>query len=62
MGGVRKLRRISGDRHYGVKSLQPKRPPDARKMSEVLLEFAEPLLDHLEDDSLFESAIVRLLD
>jgi hypothetical protein len=57
MGGLRKLRRMSGDRHYAVEPLQPKRPPGARKMSEVLLEFAEPLLDHLEDDSLFESAI-----
>ncbi len=57
MGGLRKLRRTSGNRHYAVEPWQPKRPPAVRKMSEVLLDFARPLLDTVDDDG-FKNVII----
>ena len=57
MGALRKLRRISGNRQYAVEPLQPKHPPVARKMSEVLLDFARPLLDTVDDEG-FKKVII----
>ena len=56
MGGMRKLRRRSRDKQYEVEPLRPQQSFHARKMSEVILDFVEPLLDDI-DDELFENAI-----
>ena len=60
MGGIRKLRRRSRSTQYAVEPLRTKLPiPDPeRKMSEVILDFAEPLLNTIDDDELFEEVIV----
>jgi len=57
MGGMRKLRRRGRGKQYEVEPLRPQQSFPARKMSEVILDFAEPLLDALDDDELFEKAI-----
>jgi len=57
MGGLRKLRRRSRGKQYEVEPLRQKQPFPVRKMSEVILDFAEPLLDAIDDDELFENAI-----
>jgi len=57
MGGMRKLRRRGRGKQYEVEPLRPQQSFHARKMSEVILDFAEPLLDALDDDELFENAI-----
>jgi len=57
MGGMRKLRRRSRGKQYEVEPLRPQQSFHARKMSEVILDFAEPLLDAIDDDELFENAI-----
>ena len=56
MGTMRKLRRSRG-KQYEVEPLRPQQSFHAGKMSEVILDFAEPLLDALDDDELFENAI-----
>ena len=56
MGGMRKLRRSYGKR-YKVEPLRPQESYRARKMSEVLLDFAEPLLNTIDNDELFEDVI-----
>jgi len=57
MGGIRKLRRRGRGKQYEVEPLRPQQSFPARKMSEVILDFAEPLLDAIDDDELFENAI-----
>ena len=57
MGTMRKIRRRSRGKQYEVEPLRPQQSFHARKMSEVILDFAEPLLDALDDDELFENAI-----
>ena len=57
MDGMRKLRRRGRGKQYEVEPLRPQQSFHARKMSEVILDFAEPLLDALDDDELFEKAI-----
>ena len=57
MGTMRKLRRTSHTPKDRVEPLRHKQSPLARKMSEVLLDFAEPLLDTLDDDEQFEGVI-----
>lgn len=57
MGTMRKLRRRSRGKQYAVEPLRPQQSFHPRKMSEVILDFAEPLLDALDDDELFENAI-----
>lgn len=54
---LRKLQRCIG-RCYRTESIHPRAglPPE-RKMSEVLLEFAEPLLDGAVDDSDYRAGI-----
>jgi len=57
MGGMRKLRRRSRGKQYEVEPLRPQQSFHAGKMSQVILDFAEPLLDAIDDDELFENAI-----
>ena len=57
MGGMRKLRRRGHGTQYEVEPLRPQKSFHVRKMSEVILDFAEPLLDALDDDELFGNAI-----
>jgi hypothetical protein len=57
MDGMRKLRRRGRGKQYEVEPLRPQQFFHARKMSEVILDFAEPLLDAIDDDELFEKAI-----
>jgi len=59
MGGLRKLRRRSRSAHYKVEPLRPKGPFHLRKMSEVIIDFAEPLLNAIDDcdHELFEYVI-----
>ena len=58
MGGMRKLRRRSRGKQYEVEPLRPQQAFHAGKMSEVILDFAEPLLNAIDDDDeLFENAI-----
>ena len=58
MGGMRKLRRNSRSTQYEVEPLRPHKSFHAGKMSEVILDFAEPLLNTIDDDDeLFEEAI-----
>jgi len=56
MGGLRKLRRRSRSRQYEVEPLRPQQSFYAPKMSEVILDFAEPLLNTIDDET-FEYAI-----
>ena len=57
MGGMRKLRRKSRSTQYTVEPLRPKLPLPLRKMSEVIVDFAEPLLNTIDDDELFEEVL-----
>ena len=58
MGGLRKLRRKSHSARYKVHLLRPKGSFPLRKMSEVILDFAEPLLNTIDDDDeLFKDVI-----
>ena len=58
MGGIRKLRRRSRSTQYEVEPLRPQKSFHAGKMSEVILDFAEPLLNTIDDDDeLFEEVI-----
>jgi len=50
MGGLRKLRRRGLGSRYEVERLRNKDIFQGRKMSEVLLDFASPLLDAVDDD------------
>ena len=56
MGVMRKLRGKSRGAQYEVEPLRPQQSFHARKISQVILDFAEPLLDDV-DDELFENAI-----
>ncbi len=60
MGGIRKLRRRSRITQYAVEPLRTKLPVPLRKMSQVILDFAEPLLNKIDDndDELFEEVLV----
>jgi len=54
MGALRKIRREAGwkaSEKYAVEPLQPKHSSAGRKMSEVLLDFAQPLLDTVDDEA-----------
>ena len=55
MGGLRRLRRKSADR-YAVEPLHDTTKPRGGKLSAVILDFAQPLIDELGDDD-FEAAI-----
>ena len=58
MGGLRKLRRRSRSTQYEVEPLRPQQSFHSPKMSEVILDFAEPLLNAIDDDDeLFEEVI-----
>ena len=58
MGGMRKLRRRSRGKQYTVEPLRPQQSFHAGKMSEVILDFAEPLLNAIDyNDELFEEVI-----
>ena len=57
MSTMRKLRRTIQGSHYKVEPLPQEECLPGRKMSEVLLDFAEPLLDALADDDEFKGAI-----
>ncbi len=58
MNGMRKLRRRGRGKQYEVEPLRPQQSFHASKMSEVILDFAEPLLNTIDDDDeLFEDAI-----
>jgi len=58
MGGMRKLRRRSRSTQYKVEPLRQKQPFPLGKMSEVIIDFAEPLLNTIDDDDeLFEEAL-----
>ena len=57
MGTMRKLRRQCSRPKYEVEPLRKGATLPAQKMSEVLPEFAEPLLDTIDDDELFEEVI-----
>lgn len=50
MGVMRKLRRKSGGTQYKVEPLRRNKALPLRKMSEVLLDFAQPLLEDMEDN------------
>jgi len=56
MSTMRKLRRNIGRAQYEVEPLRRQEASFGRKMSEVILDFAEPLLESLDDEK-FESAI-----
>ena len=56
MGGLRKLRRKSRKGQYEVEPLRQDGAFPVRKMSEVLLDFAEPFLETLTDEQ-FEAGI-----
>jgi hypothetical protein len=56
MGGLRKLRRRGLGTQYKVEPLRRTEASGYRKMSEVLLDFARPLLDEYGDDD-FQSII-----
>lgn len=57
MGALRKLRRSSSTQ-YEVEPLRPQQSFHAPKMSEVILDFAEPLLNKIDDDDeIFERVI-----
>jgi len=57
MGVMRKLRRKNRDTHYEVEPLRPQQSFRPRKMSEVLMDFAQPLLD-IVDDAGFKNVII----
>ena len=57
MSVIRKLRRSGQSRSYRLEPLRPKELFLARKMSEVIMDFAQPLLDDLEDETAFESVL-----
>jgi len=57
MGVMRKLRRKNRDTHYEVEPLRPQQSFPGKKMSEALLDFAEPLLDTFDNDECFEGII-----
>jgi hypothetical protein len=57
MGGIRKLRRKNHRGQYTVEPLRQEAPFSFRKISEVILDFAGPLLDMVDDDELYESVI-----
>ena len=50
MGGLRKLRRRGLGSRYEVEPLRSRSVFAGRKLSEVLLDFADPLLDDADDD------------
>jgi len=56
MGGMRKLRRGRRGKQYEVEPLRPQQSFHSGKMSQVILDFAEPLLNTI-DDEVFEYAI-----
>jgi len=56
MGALRKLRRAGGS-HNELEPLRPSQPPPFRKMSEVLIEFAQPILDAVDDDRYFKMVV-----
>lgn len=55
MGGLRRLRR-KGANKYSVKPLRPAFGFEANKLSAVIMDFARPLTESVEDDQ-FETAI-----
>ncbi|MHC4678787.1 MAG: hypothetical protein ACYTEK_08820 [Planctomycetota bacterium] len=57
MSTLRKLRRTSGTSRNRFEPILLEPLPFIRKMSEVLLEFAEPLLEAFDDDSHFRDVI-----
>jgi hypothetical protein len=57
MGAIRKLRRQRSRPKYEVEPLRRGRTYPVKKMSEVLLEFARPMLDFVDDDELYEEVI-----
>lgn len=57
MSTLRKLRRKGSTRRHRVEPLVREQFPFVGKMSEVLLDFAEPLLDTIDDDDDFKAAI-----
>ena len=57
MSTMRKLRRTIQGPQYKVEPFRQEERLPGRKMSEVLLDFAEPLLDALDDDDEFKGAI-----
>jgi len=57
MGALRKLRRTSHTSKDRFESIPWMPLPYARKMSEVLFEFAEPLLEDSDDDKSFRAKI-----
>jgi len=57
MSVMRKLRRKSHDAKYRVEPLRQNQSFLMRKMSEVILDFAEPLLDAVNDDEHFKNVI-----
>jgi hypothetical protein len=60
MGALRKLRREAGWKAGGEYAVEPLRAtefPPMRKMSEVLLDFARPLLDTVDDEG-FKNVII----
>jgi len=56
MGGLRKLRRKSRNRNYELEPLRPQKDFRYQKLSQVILDFARPLLDATEDEE-FENVI-----
>ena len=58
MGGMRKLRRRSRSKQYEVEPLWPQHSFHAGKMSEVILDFAEPLLNTVDDDDEFFEEVI----
>jgi len=61
MGGIRKLRRRTERGRYNVERLRPGRElknMPTRKISEVLLEFAEPVTCMTQDDEHYEALLM----
>lgn len=52
MGALRKLKRSSHDNRQRLESIPRRSWPPVKKMSEVLLDFAEPLLEACNDEQL----------
>ena len=57
MGGMRKLKRKSRNSEHKVEPLRSEKSFLDRKMSEVIQDFAEPLLDIFDDDRYFKTVI-----
>ena len=57
MGVMRKLRRKNHKEQYWIEPLRQEHAFPVRKMSDVIPEFAEPILDTIDDDELFEEVI-----